>query len=110
MRTAARAIVPCTLSRGHLPQLFELRTLNLLHFEGLSFGQYGIDHPQHLWQLHGPLLQDCATLRWIKQLLSENANETDATEVQRREVRLLRQAYATPEHHDAVAAFLGKSG
>jgi len=46
------------------------------------------------------------SLRWIKQLLSENANETDAKEVQRREGRLLRQAYATPEHRDAVAAFL----
>ncbi len=49
------------------------------------------------------------SLRWIKQLLSENANETDATEVQRREVRLLRQAYATPEHHEAVATFLARS-
>jgi enoyl-CoA hydratase/carnithine racemase len=49
------------------------------------------------------------SLRFIKQLLSENANETDATEVQRREVRLLRQAYATPEHRDAVAEFLARS-
>jgi len=49
------------------------------------------------------------SLRFIKQLLSENANETDATEVQRREVRLLRQAYATPEHREAVAAFLARS-
>ena len=48
------------------------------------------------------------SLRWIKQLLSENANETDATEVQRREVRLLRQAYATPEHREAVATFLAR--
>ncbi len=49
------------------------------------------------------------SLRWIKELLSRNANETDATEVQRREVRLLRQAYATPEHRDAVAAFLARA-
>jgi len=48
------------------------------------------------------------SLRWIKQLLSENANETDAKKVQRREGRLLRQAYATPEHRDAVAAFLAR--
>ena len=48
------------------------------------------------------------SLRWIKQLLTENANETDATEVQRREVRLLRKAYATPEHREAVAGFLAR--
>ena len=49
------------------------------------------------------------SLRWIKELLTSNANETDATEVQRREVRLLRKAYATPEHREAVAGFLGRT-
>jgi len=47
-------------------------------------------------------------LRWIKQLLTQNAGETDHKLVQSREVALLRQAYATPEHKEAVAAFLGK--
>ena len=47
-------------------------------------------------------------LRWIKELLSQNANETDTTAVQRREVAALQQAYATPEHKEAVAAFLEK--
>ena len=47
-------------------------------------------------------------LRWIKQLISQNANETDTSEVQRREVAALQQAYATPEHKEAVAAFLEK--
>jgi 2-(1,2-epoxy-1,2-dihydrophenyl)acetyl-CoA isomerase len=47
-------------------------------------------------------------LRWIKQLLSQNANETDTRAVQQREVALLQQAYATPEHKEAVAAFLEK--
>ncbi len=47
-------------------------------------------------------------LRWIKQLLSANACETDLAEVQRREMALLAQAYVTPEHKEAVAAFLEK--
>lgn len=47
-------------------------------------------------------------LRWIKQLLSQNANETDPREVQKREIAALQQAYATPEHKEAVAAFLEK--
>ena len=47
-------------------------------------------------------------LRWIKQLISQNANETDTNAVQRREVAALQQAYATPEHKEAVAAFLEK--
>jgi len=47
-------------------------------------------------------------LRWIKQLLSENACETDLNAVQQREMALLQKAYATPEHKEAVAAFLEK--
>ncbi len=47
-------------------------------------------------------------LRWIKQLLTQNANETDTTAAQRREVAALQQAYATPEHKEAVAAFMEK--
>ncbi|HEX5095013.1 MAG TPA: enoyl-CoA hydratase/isomerase family protein [Acidimicrobiia bacterium] len=45
-------------------------------------------------------------VRWIKQLLTQNANETDPRAVQMREVRRVAEAYATPEHKEAVAAFL----
>jgi enoyl-CoA hydratase/carnithine racemase len=47
-------------------------------------------------------------LRWIKQLLTQNANEVDPSRVQRREVEFLQQAYATAEHKEAVAAFMEK--
>lgn len=47
-------------------------------------------------------------LRWIKQLLTENASDTDLRAVQRRELRRLDEAYATWEHQEAVAAFLEK--
>ena len=47
-------------------------------------------------------------LRWIKQLLTQNANETDPGAVQRREVRRVAEAYTTPEHKEAVAAYLGR--
>lgn len=47
-------------------------------------------------------------LRWIKQLISENGCATDLGAVQKRESDLLQQAYATPEHKEAVAAFLEK--
>lgn len=47
-------------------------------------------------------------LRWVKQLLTENGCATDLDEVQRLEGRLLQQAFASPEHKEAVAAFLEK--
>jgi enoyl-CoA hydratase/carnithine racemase len=47
-------------------------------------------------------------LRWIKQLISENGCATDLGAVQKRESDLLQQAYSTPEHKEAVAAFLEK--
>jgi len=47
-------------------------------------------------------------LRWIKQLISENGCATDLEVVQRREQEFLQQAYASPEHKEAVAAFLEK--
>jgi enoyl-CoA hydratase/carnithine racemase len=47
-------------------------------------------------------------LRWIKQLISENGCATDLEAVQRREQERLLQAYASPEHKEAVAAFLEK--
>jgi enoyl-CoA hydratase/carnithine racemase len=43
-----------------------------------------------------------------KQLLTENAAETDLSLVQRREQRMLADCWASPEHAEAVAAFLAK--
>jgi enoyl-CoA hydratase/carnithine racemase len=45
-------------------------------------------------------------LRQIKALLSANAGETDLAAVQRRELEALNAAYRTPEHKEAVAAFM----
>jgi len=47
-------------------------------------------------------------LRMIKELLTRNACETDLTEVQRRESAYLKRCWETPEHHEAVRAFLEK--
>lgn len=44
----------------------------------------------------------------VKQLLTENAAETDLALVQRRESELLATCWATPEHAEAVAAFIEK--
>jgi enoyl-CoA hydratase/carnithine racemase len=43
-----------------------------------------------------------------KQLLSRNGSATDLTDVQRAETRLLRACWETPEHKEAVRAFLEK--
>ena len=47
-------------------------------------------------------------LRMIKQLLSENGSATDMSAVQERESVLLRECWKSPEHKEAVAAFLEK--
>jgi enoyl-CoA hydratase/carnithine racemase len=47
-------------------------------------------------------------LRMIKQLLTENASETDIDLVQRREGEALAKAYKTPHFAEAVDAFLAK--
>ena len=47
-------------------------------------------------------------LQMIKQLLTDNAVATDLREVQRRESTMLRDCWATPEHAEAVAAFMEK--
>jgi len=47
-------------------------------------------------------------LRMIKQLLTQNAVEGDLRTVQRRESEMLRVCWETPEHAEAVAAFLQK--
>jgi enoyl-CoA hydratase/carnithine racemase len=44
--------------------------------------------------------------RWIKELLTQNANESDTRAAQIRELRRLQEAYATPEHKEAVAGYL----
>ena len=47
-----------------------------------------------------------AQLRQIKALLSANVAETDLATIQRREVEALNIAYKTPDHAEAVAAFM----
>lgn len=47
-------------------------------------------------------------LRWVKELLTLNGSETDLSLVQQREMERLAQAYVSPEHKEAVAAFLEK--
>ncbi len=47
-------------------------------------------------------------LRWVKQLLTQNGSETDLAAVQKIEGEMLQLAYNTPEHKEAVAAFLEK--
>lgn len=47
-------------------------------------------------------------LRWVKQLLTANGSSTDLDGVQQLEGELLAKAFATPEHKEAVAAFLEK--
>jgi enoyl-CoA hydratase/carnithine racemase len=48
------------------------------------------------------------SVRLIKELLTVNADEPDLGAVQRREIEALQTAYKTPEHAEAVAAFLEK--
>ncbi len=45
------------------------------------------------------------SLRFAKQLLTQNGTESDLAVVQRRELAALELAYATPEHREAIAAF-----
>ncbi len=47
-------------------------------------------------------------MRMIKELITQNAVEQDLAAVQRREIDLLNQSYTTPEHQEAVNAFLEK--
>jgi 2-(1,2-epoxy-1,2-dihydrophenyl)acetyl-CoA isomerase len=49
-----------------------------------------------------------ASLRFTKQLLTQNMSEASLDSVQKLELELLDQAYETPEHKEAIAAFLGK--
>jgi enoyl-CoA hydratase/carnithine racemase len=47
-------------------------------------------------------------LLMIKQLLTRNGSTTDLNEIQRRESEMLRDCWKTPEHKEAVQAFLEK--
>jgi len=47
-------------------------------------------------------------LRMIKALLSRNASDGDLGAVQRRESEMLRECWRSPEHKEAVSAFLEK--
>lgn len=49
-----------------------------------------------------------AALLMVKELLTQNPAETSLAEVQRREVRALAQAFKTPEHKEAIDAFMDK--
>ena len=48
------------------------------------------------------------SLRRINQLSSQNGSEVDLQTVQAREFEALEDCYASPEHKEAVAAFLEK--
>lgn len=47
-------------------------------------------------------------LRMTKQLVSQNACETDMKQAQKREIEALMVCYTSPEHKEAVDAFLNK--
>lgn len=49
-----------------------------------------------------------SSLRLTKQLLTANMSDPSLDEVQRREQAALGEAYVSPEHHEAVAAFIEK--
>jgi len=49
-----------------------------------------------------------AALRMVKQLITVNAAESNLEVVQRREMEALTQCYASPEHKEAIKAFLEK--
>lgn len=47
-------------------------------------------------------------LRLIKQLITQNGSDTDLRRVEQREKELMAYCYTTPEHKEAVTAFLEK--
>ena len=47
-------------------------------------------------------------LRMTKSLLTANAVDTDLEAVQARESELIRECWKSPEHREAVAAFLAR--
>ena len=49
-----------------------------------------------------------ASLKAIKALVTQNAAEADVSQVQKREMAALAEAYKSPEHKEAIAAFMEK--
>lgn len=49
-----------------------------------------------------------SALQHIKALITANASETDIKIVQRRELKALDECYASPEHKEAISAFVEK--
>lgn len=49
-----------------------------------------------------------SALRHIKALITQNANEADIESVQRRELTALYECYESPEHKEAISAFMEK--
>lgn len=49
-----------------------------------------------------------ASLKAIKDLITRNAAESDVASVQKREMAALQVAYQSPEHKEAIAAFMEK--
>ena len=49
-----------------------------------------------------------ASLKAIKDLITRNASEGDLSAVQQREMAALAVAYRSPEHKEAIAAFMEK--
>lgn len=49
-----------------------------------------------------------AALRVVKQLITQNATEGDLAKVQQREMKALQECYKSPEHKEAIAAFMEK--
>ena len=47
-------------------------------------------------------------MRKVKQLITENMDESDLGLVQSRELKALSMCYQTPEHKEAIDAFLEK--
>jgi 2-(1,2-epoxy-1,2-dihydrophenyl)acetyl-CoA isomerase len=49
-----------------------------------------------------------SSVRHIKQLLTANTSESDLKAVQKREIEALKECYESPEHKEAISAFLEK--
>ena len=49
-----------------------------------------------------------SAIRLVKQLITANASESDIALVQRRELEALQACYASPEHKEAISAFMEK--
>lgn len=63
----------------------------------------------HTVELAGRIAANPAPqLQWTKQLLLQNALEPDLRRVQEREMDVIAKAFASPEHAEAVTAFMEK--